>query len=305
MNDFAGLSIDTKELRKSFKGRAALNGLNLQVPAGSIFGFLGRNGAGKTTTIKILMGMLRSDSGGAKVFGLEAGNPAQSVEVRSRIGFVTEDKELYPYMSVEQIIRFTRPFFPKWRDDLERRYLRMFDLPLKKKISDLSKGMRSKLMLLLAICHGAELLILDEPTDGLDPAAVEDVLRELVAIASSQGITIFFSSHQLTEVEQIADNICIIDKGRAIVTGVLDDLKARYQRLRVVLPAGLPAGVRWVDGVENVKQEGRTVSILASHNVDAIVHQIESFPSASFERFPVGLKEIFLDHVRSDENALV
>jgi ABC-2 type transport system ATP-binding protein len=302
MNDFA---IETGALMKSFGGRAALDGLDLRVPAGSIFGFLGRNGAGKTTTIKMLMGMLKADGGAARVFGMDAGDPRRNREARCRIGFVTEDKELYPYMTVEQIVRFTRPFFPKWRDDLERRYLKMFDLPLKRKVSDLSKGTRSKLMLLLAICHGAELLILDEPTDGLDPAAVEDVLRELVAIAAAEGTTIFFSSHQLTEVEQIAESICIIDKGRAIVAGVLDDLKAQYQRIQVVLENELRAPVRWAEGVEYVRQEGRTVSILASGNVDAIVRQIASLPGATMERYPVGLKEIFLEHVRSDENALV
>lgn len=305
MNDFAKFAIEASALRKSFGGRPALDGLDLRVPAGSIFGFLGRNGAGKTTTIKLLMGMLRAESGTARVFGLDAADPVQNLAARRRIGFVTEGKDLYPYMNVEQIIRFTRPFFPQWRDDLERRYLKMFDLPPKKKVGDLSKGMRSKLMLLLAICHGAELLIFDEPTDGLDPAAVEDVLRELVAIAGSQGATIFFSSHQLTEVEQIADSICIIDKGRAIVAGVLDDLKAQYQRFRIVLQSELPAPVRWVEGVEHVRQEGRTVSILASRNLDAIVGQIESLPGVTLERFPVGLKEIFLEHVRSDENALV
>jgi ABC-2 type transport system ATP-binding protein len=302
MDDFA---IEVGALKKSFGGRPALNGLDLRVPAGSIFGFLGRNGAGKTTTIKVLMGILRSDSGAARMLGLDAGDPAQNLAARSRIGFVTEDKELYPYMTVEQIIRFTRPFFPKWRNDLERRYLKSFDLPPTRKVADLSKGMRSKLMLLLAICHGAELLILDEPTDGLDPAAMEDVLRELVTITASQGTTIFFSSHQLAEVEQIADSICIIDHGRSIVAGSLDDLKASYQRLRVVLADEPATPVHWVDGVEHVRQDGRTVSILASRNVEGIVGQIESLPGATVERFPVTLKEIFLEHVRSDENALV
>jgi ABC-2 type transport system ATP-binding protein len=139
----------------------------------------------------------------------------------------------------------------------------------------------------------------------MDPAAVEEVLRELVAIAASGETTIFFSSHQLNEVDQIADSICIIDKGRAIVSGVLDDLKAQYQRLQVVLQNELPTPVRWVKGVEHVRQHGRTFSILASGNLDAITGQIESFPGATIERFPVGLKEIFLEHVRSDENALV
>ena len=302
MHDFA---IEVSALNKSYVQQIALNNLDLRVPAGSIFGFLGRNGAGKTTTIKILMGMLRANSGAARIFGLDITDPRQNIEARGRIGFVTEDKNLFPYMTVEQMLRFTRAFFPKWRDDLERRYLKMFELPPNRKISDLSKGMRSKLMLLIAVCHSAELLILDEPTDGLDPAATEEVLRELVAIAASQQTTIFFSSHQLAEVEQIADSICIVDKGRAIVTGVLDDLKARYQRLQVVLENESAVPGRWVEGVAHVRREGRTLSILASGNLDAIIGQIESVPGATFERFPVGLKEIFLENVRSDENALV
>ena len=189
--------IETAGLCKSFRSKPALRGLDLRVPAGSIFGFLGRNGAGKTTTIKLLMGMLKPDAGTAEVFALPVQDCRAAVHIRERIGFVTEDKDLYPYMTVDQVIRFTRPFFPKWRDDLAQRYLKMFELPPAQKIPALSKGMRSKLMLLLAISRGAELLILDEPTDGLDPAAVEDVLRELVSLAAAEGITIFFSSHQL------------------------------------------------------------------------------------------------------------
>jgi ABC-2 type transport system ATP-binding protein len=155
-------------------------------------------------------------------------------------------------------------------------------------------------MLLLAISRGAELLILDEPTDGLDPAAIDDILRELVTIAGSGGITIFFSSHQLAEVEQIADHVCIIDRGRAIVAGSLDDLKCQYQRLRVVFEKEIHIPGRWVDGVERVVQEGRTISILASRNVDAIVEQARSLPDSLLERSPVTLREIFLEHVRND-----
>jgi ABC-2 type transport system ATP-binding protein len=294
------LIIETSQLCKSFENRPALRGLDLRVPVGSIFGFLGRNGAGKTTTIKTLMGLLQSDSGSAHVFGTPVIDADRSVEIRRRIGFVTEDKELYPYMTVQELIRFTRPFFPKWRDDLERRYLEMFDLPPRRKIPDLSKGMRSKLMLLLAVSRGAELLILDEPTDGLDPAATEDVLRELVAIAASSGTTIFFSSHQLAEVELIADHIGIIDQGRMVVTGDLDDMKVRYQRLHVVFSNSVELPKHWVDGVESVRQEGRVVSILASHNVEAIIEQAQSLPGTEVERFPVTLKEIFLEHVRSN-----
>ncbi len=297
MTDFV---IETHQLCKSFKDQAALRGLDLHVPAGSIFGFLGRNGAGKTTTIKTLMGLLRADTGSAHVFGVPVTDADSAAGVRRRIGFVTEDKELYPYMTVEQIIRFTRPFFPKWRPDLEQRYLEMFELPRARKIPDLSKGMRSKLMLLLAIARGAELLILDEPTDGLDPAATEDVLRELVSVTGSSEITIFFSSHQLSEVELIADYVGIVDHGRMVVSGCLDDLKARYQRVDVVLESGAEPPVRWPEGAASIRQEGRVVSMLCSHNADVIVEQAQSIPGATVERFPVTLKEIFLEHVRSN-----
>jgi ABC-2 type transport system ATP-binding protein len=173
----------------------------------------------------------------------------------------------------------------------------MFDLPPNQKIPDLSKGMRSKLMLLLAISRGAELLILDEPTDGLDPVSTEDVLRELVSIAASQGTTMFFSSHQLAEVERIADQIGISDQGKMIVLGSLDDMKARYQRLQVVFENSVRLPASWPDGVESVRQEGLMVSILASHNVEAIVEQARSWPGTTVECFPVTLKEIFLASV--------
>jgi ABC-2 type transport system ATP-binding protein len=297
MSDFV---IETQELCKSFQGHAALRGLDLRVPAGSIFGFLGRNGAGKTTTIKTLLGLLRADTGSAQVFGVPVTDADSAAGIRRRIGFVTEDKELYPYMTVEQIIRFTRPFFPKWRHDLERRYLEMFQLPKGRRIPDLSKGMRSKLMLLLAICRGAELLILDEPTDGLDPAATEDVLRELVAFSAASEVTIFFSSHQLSEVELIADHIGIVAHGRMVAAGCLDDMKSRYQRIQVVLADGAALPESWPEGAEAIRREGRVVSMFCSGNAEAIAEQARSIPGARVEQYPMALKEIFLEHVRSN-----
>jgi ABC-2 type transport system ATP-binding protein len=291
--------IETEALRKAFGGHHALDGLDLRVPTGSIFGFLGRNGAGKTTTMKLLMGLLRADSGRTRLFGSAIGRSGPGTELRRRIGFVTEDKELYPYMTVAQIIRYTRGFFPAWRDDLEQRYLDIFELPMKGKIPQLSKGMRSKLMLLLAIARGADLLILDEPMDGLDPAASEDLLRELTSLAAAEGTTIFFSSHQIADIEQIADHVGIIDKGRMVLAGALDDLKLQCQRLHIVFEREAPERVSWVDGVASVRRDGRMLSILANGNVEAILAQIQSLPGATVERFPVTLREIFLEHVRS------
>jgi ABC-2 type transport system ATP-binding protein len=291
--------IETTGLRKVFDGHPAVNGLDLRVPAGSIFGFLGRNGAGKTTTIRLVLGFLKPGGGQARLFDEPVTGPDSAAPMRRRIGYVSESKHLYPYMTVQQIIRFTRPFFPGWRDDLEQRYLRIFDLPPHRKISALSKGMRSSLMLLLAMSHGAELLILDEPTEGLDPVIAESVLRELVALSASEGTTIFFSSHQLADVEQIADHVAIVDRGRTVIAGALDDLKLQYQRLRIVFQRE-PANIEWPEGADHVRQEGRTVSILASRNVEAIVDHARSLPGASVERHPVSLKEMFLEYVGSN-----
>ncbi|HEY4088155.1 MAG TPA: ABC transporter ATP-binding protein [Bryobacteraceae bacterium] len=296
MNQFV---IETSGLRRNFGSHVAVDGLDLQVPRGSIFGFLGRNGAGKTTTIRLLLGFLKSGGGEARVFHETVRGPEGNANLRRRIGYVSESKYLYPYMTVEQIIRFTRPFFPGWRRDLERRYMDMFNLPPKRKVSALSKGMRTSLMLLLAMSHGAELLILDEPGEGLDPVVIESLLKELVALPASEGTTIFFSSHQLAEVEQIADHIAIIDRGRRVVGGALDDLKVHYRRLRIVFDRE-PRPIAWLPGADHVRQEGRVVSILASGNADAIADQARSYPGASVEQFPVNLKEIFLEHVRGN-----
>src|SRR2546430_270193 len=169
--------IETAELRKNYDGVEAVRGLSLQVPAGSIYGFLGRNGAGKTTTIKVLLGMAFPTGGHARVFGLPAGEQPASVEIRRRTGFVSDEKDLYDSMTVEEMIRFTAAFFPRWRADLEARYLRKFELPPDRKVKALSRGMRTKLALLLAISRGAQLLILAGPileeARALRPVSVE------------------------------------------------------------------------------------------------------------------------------------
>ena len=292
-------AVEAVALRKSFKGHDALRGLDLQVPAGSIFGFLGRNGAGKTTTIKLLMGLLKPDGGEASVLGLPVGNASQQVEARRRIGFVTEDKELYPYMTVAQMIRFTRPFFPKWRSDLEQQYLDAFDLPPNRKIPALSKGMRSKLMLLLAIAHDAELLILDEPMEGLDPAAAEDVLAALTALAAAEGTTIFFSSTRLPTSNRLPITCALSTTDEPWCPAPWTTSRRGISGCTWCSSTRRADRVQWVDGVDKVRQEGRMLSILASRNTEAVLQQIRSLPGASVERFPVTLKEIFLEHVRS------
>jgi ABC-2 type transport system ATP-binding protein len=292
--------IQAAGLHKRYGGVEALRGLDLEVPAGSICGFLGRNGAGKTTTIKVLLGMARATGGDARVFGLPAGDERASVEIRRRTGFVSEEKDLYDYMDVAGMIRFTAAFYPRWRADLAERYLRRFELPADRKVKALSRGMRTKLALLLALCRGAELLILDEPTSGLDPAMVEQVLQVLVAHVASEGTTVFFSSHQIAEIEQIADRIAIIDRGRAVLAGALDDLRAQFRRIQLVFDGDAPEVALRAPGVVRVRRNGRVVSVMASAGAEPIVDETRALGAISVEVVPVGLKDIFLETVAED-----
>jgi len=296
------LVIETVDLRKHYQGVEALRGLRLEVPRGSIFGFLGRNGAGKTTTIKVLLGMARATAGDARVFGLPAGAEQASVEIRRRTGFVSDDKELYNYLTVEEMVRFTASFFPRWRPDLAGRYLRAFELPPDRKVKALSRGMRTKLALLLALSRGAELLILDEPTSGLDPAMTEDVLQAIVGHVAREEMTVFFSSHQIAEVDQIADRVAIVDRGRAVVAGALDDLREQYRRIQMVFEGDAPEHRFDARGVERVQRRGRLLTVLASAGEEQIVAEGRAIGARSVDVAPVTLKEIFLETVAAVEN---
>jgi len=296
-----GFVIETTDLHKRYDGVEALRGLTLAVPAGSICGFLGRTGAGKTTTIKILLGMASPTSGGATVFGLPADSPAASVDIRRRTGFVGDDKGLYDAMPVRGMVRHTASFYPKWNREMEERYLRRFELPAERGIKGLSRGMRTKLAMLLAICRGADLLVLDEPTTGLDPAATEDVLQALVGHAAEHGTTVFFSSHQLGDVEQIADHVVIIDRGRTAVTGSLDDLKQGYRRIQLVFDGDAPAYTFQTKGVERVKRSGRVLTVLSSAGIDGVLDEARTLNPVSTDSTPVTLKDIFLDTVAVED----
>ena len=290
-------AIETVGLRKSYDGVEAVRGLDLQVPAGSIFGFLGRNGAGKTTTLKMLLGMARPTSGTATVLGLAADSREASVEIRRRTGFVSDDKDLFDGMAVGELVRFTSPLFPRWRKDLEEKYLRKFKLPATREVKALSRGMRTKLALLLALCRGGELLMLDEPTSGLDPAMTEEVLQTLVSHVASEGATVFFSSHQLAEVDQIADHLAIIDRGRTVVAGQLDEVREQYRRIQLVFEGEAPEVAFTSPGIVSVKRKGRVLTVLSRAGGDALVAEARRLNPTSIDVIPVALKNIFLETV--------
>jgi ABC-2 type transport system ATP-binding protein len=289
--------IEIRNLHKRYGTVHALNGLDLRVERGSICGFLGRNGAGKTTTMKTLLGMTTPDAGDARVFGLDAVDTTDSVAIRQRTAFVSDDKDLFNEMTVAQITRFTAAFFPAWRRDLEDHYARRFELRPDARVKHLSRGARTKLAVMLALARGADLLVLDEPTSGLDPAATEEVLQAVVSQVAGEGTTVFFSSHQIPEVEQIADAIAIIDRGRLQVTGSLDDVRAAFQRMVIVFSDDAPDHRFAAPGVRRVSREGRTLSVLASGDPAALQAEARALGAVSIDVSPVSLRELFLESI--------
>ena len=186
------------------------------------------------------------------------------MEIRRRTGFVSDDKDLYGYMTVGEMIRFTAAFFPRWRHGPGAALPPQVRAAAERKVKALSRGMRTKLALLLALCRGAELLILDEPTSGLDPAMTEEVLQALVAHVASEATTVFFSSHQIAEIDQIADRVAIIHRGRIVVAGALDDLRENFRRIQLVFDGDAPEPAFRAPGVERVWRKGRVLTVLSS-----------------------------------------
>jgi len=293
-------AIETHDLTKHYDTFEAVRGLSIKVPRGSITGFLGQNGAGKSTTIKMLLGMMKPTRGSGRVLDVDILDAGKSIDARRRLAYVSEDKRLYDYMTVRQIIDFTKSFYPTWKTDIEQQLLDEFRLPLDRPTKKLSKGMRTQTALLLALARGAELLILDEPTEGLDPVVTEKIL-ELVVGAAADGTTVFFSSHQIAEVEQIADRILLIDRGQLVLDTSPELIAENFRRIRGIYDLPLPEGALALDGVERVAVDGRMVSVIASRNIDGIAHRMAHLSSGpSVEVLPLSLKEIVLESLKRD-----
>jgi ABC-2 type transport system ATP-binding protein len=221
--------IYTKELTKKFKDLQAVDHLNWSVPEGSLCAFLGPNGAGKTTTLKMLLDIAHPTSGSASILGLDS--QTQSLEIRRAVAFVSEDKTLYDSMTLATVIRFYSSFYPDWSESAMDELLKAWNLPVDQKIRELSKGMRTKFYLALSLARKPRVLILDEPTEGLDPVSQEEVLKLLTHWLTHGQRSAVIASHRLEEVERIADRVTIINQGKLLLNHDLDELRSNWKTI--------------------------------------------------------------------------
>jgi ABC-2 type transport system ATP-binding protein len=219
--------IEVSELTRRFGARTALASVTVSMPRGAVYGLVGVNGAGKTTLIKHILGLLRPESGSVRVFGLDP--VADPVAVLSRIGYLSEENDLPGWMRLDELIRYSRAFYPAWDDAYAEELRRTFALDAAATIKNLSKGQRARAGLLIALAYRPELLLLDEPSSGLDPIVRHDILGAVIRTIADEGRTVLFSSHLLDEVEEVADHVTMIDGGRIVLSAPLKAIKESYR----------------------------------------------------------------------------
>lgn len=288
----------TRDLRKRYGRVPALEGLDLGVGRAEVYGFLGRNGAGKSTTIRILMGITHADHGEVMLFGQRA--KGAHVKLRERIGYVAQEQSFYGWMSVHRLGRFVGAFYPTWDEQEFLSLCKRLDLPLDRKVDALSGGMKVKLALATALSHRPELLILDEPTAGLDPVARREFLEIVRDDADRTGRSTFFSTHLIDEVELVADRVGIVDGGRMRYEGPVRAL-ADSVRLATNIAEGQPLPALLAEpslGVRVVSDRvfrGRRRVVLAADRPERWA-ELQSVLPIAIE--PLPLEEIFIEMVR-------
>ncbi|MDZ4857854.1 MAG: ABC transporter ATP-binding protein [Candidatus Hydrogenedentes bacterium] len=269
----------------------ALSGVSLSVPRGGVFGLVGENGAGKTTLIKLMLGLLVPTGGSVSMFGMD---PVRKPElVLARLGYLSEDHDLPLWMRVNELIRYNRSFYPKWDDAYAEELRQQFGLDAGAKIKNLSRGQRALAGLLIALAHKPELLVLDEPSSGLDAIARRDILAAIVRTVADEGRTVFFSSHLLDEVERVADTVAMLNKGKLVLCASMDELKAQHHTITLQFDQPLQTPPR-IDGALSVEGGGREWTIVCNGRMDAVRAAASTLGATIVEENTPSLEDIFI-----------
>ena len=219
--------IELSQLTRRFGARTALDSVSLSLPRGAVYGLVGANGAGKTTLIRHVLGLLKAESGSVRVFGLDpVDDPAG---VLSRIGYLSEENDLPGWMRIDELMRYSQAFYPGWDAGYADELRQAFALDGAARIKTISKGQKARTGLLIALAHRPELLVLDEPSSGLDPIVRRDILGAVIRTIAHEGRTVLFSSHLLDEVEAVADHVTMIDHGKIVLSAPLEEIKSTHR----------------------------------------------------------------------------
>ncbi|MCE5230602.1 ABC transporter ATP-binding protein [bacterium] len=290
-----GNVIRIANVTRRFGSTTALEDVTLDVPRGSVFGLVGENGAGKTTLIKHILGLLRAREGSVRVFGLD---PVRDpVGVLGKIGYLSEDRDLPDWMRVGELMRYTQAFYPKWDEKYAADLVRAFDLKLNQKVGSLSRGQRAQAGLLIALAHRPEMLLLDEPSSGLDAVVRRDILAAIIRTVADEGRTVLFSSHLLEEVERVADRVAMIHHGRLVLVGTMDDVKAGHRRMTLHFDEP-PSRKPELPGALAIEGEGREWTCLVDGAADSVRVAAEKLGARIAEEATPSLEEIFVARVK-------
>lgn len=290
-------AIEAKALTKQFGKNTAVQSLDLTVPRGSIFAFLGPNGAGKTTTIKTLMNIMKPTQGSSAVLGVDS--QRLSPKEFSQIGYVSENQEMPEWMTVKSFLNYCKAMYPTWDDTFCDDLIKQFNLPMKQKIKSLSRGMKMKAALISSLAYRPKLLVFDEPFSGLDPLVRDEFITGMLDITEDENWTIFISSHDIDEVERLADWVGIIDKGLLKVLEKTDDLQRRFRRVEVTLEKAAEGAIAFPKEWYLGQQQGRTVHFVDSQYVEGDEKIHEMFPNCmNVEMSGMSLREIFVVFAR-------
>ena len=289
------LAIETHGLTRRFGKLLAVDDVDLQVPEGSIYGYLGRNGAGKTTTIQMMMGLLDKTAGDLRVLGLDPFR--QGVAMKQQVSYVPERVQLYDWMKVSELVWFVKNLHRQWDDALAADLLRRFDLPPDRRIGQLSRGMQGKAALTVALASRPRLLLLDDPTSGLDALVRREFMEGIVDIVQETGVTVFFSSHIIDDVERVADWIGILHEGKLIVQCPLDELKQSVRRVIATFPTERPA--LEAAGILQQSADGRQRELIWKDFTDQDAAHLRSEGATDVQVQDCSLEDIFVAHVRT------
>lgn len=227
-----------EQVSRRYGAKFALHDVTLSIPRGGVLGLVGANGAGKTTMIRHVLGLLKAQFGTVRVFGLDPVKNA--VTVLGRLGYLSEDRDLPPWVTVGELLRYGKAFYPGWDPDYAQRLREQFALPSEAAVRTLSKGELAKAGLLMALAHRPELLVLDEPSSGLDPLVRREMLEAIVRSVGDEGRTVLFSSHLLDEIARVSDRVAMLSHGKLVLTGDMQDVLEAHRRVVVRFPAPTP-----------------------------------------------------------------